>query len=101
MLHKAHIVDVNIRVCGLGKHYRVIPEAEAVHPAAALGDSEEGFAVIAFHTGYDVEFAVQLNGAGIEYAVHSDSLCEIRVALFIEVVTPDQGACSAVSRGYL
>ncbi|MNF12151.1 hypothetical protein D3C80_2135460 [compost metagenome] len=67
----------------------MIPEAEAVYPAVALSHSKEGLAVVAFHTGYYVEFAVQFNRTRIEHTVHTDSLGEIWIGLRIKIITPE------------
>ena len=91
MLHQAHIVDVGIGVAGLGHEDGVIPEAEAIDAAGALGDGEERFSIHAFHARGHQKPAFVKDGAGVEDGIDAHALKQKRIGLLIQVVAPQDG----------
>ena len=87
---QTHVVDIRIRVAGLGHPNRIFPEAEIVNAVGALGDGEERFAVVAFDTHRQYVFAVVEHGSGVERAVDAETLHAVGVAFGREVVAPFQ-----------
>lgn len=49
MLGDPHVVDVGFLRADIGQLYRMIPEAETVHPAVAFRHRKKGLAVVSFY----------------------------------------------------
>ena len=95
MLGDPHVVDVGFLRADIGQLYRMIPEAETVHPAVAFRHRKKGLAVVSFYPGDDVVFPVPVKRAGVEHRVDAQPLHEIRVAVFVEIVFPEGRHMSA------
>ena len=89
MLHQPHVVDVDVRVARLGQDDGIIPEPEALGATLALGDREEALAVNALDASHQVNRPVQLDRAGVERAVDSQPLHQVRVRPVVQVVAPE------------
>ena len=89
MLRQTHVIDVSSRgIISIGHSNGFVPETPSVDTVIGLCDREKRLAVSPLHTRYDSVFAVELDGTGIEYCVHHDTLHEIGIRLFIEVIPP-------------
>ena len=91
MFHQAHIVDVGVGLGGLGHEDGVIPEAEAIDAAGALGDGEERFSIHALDARGHQEPAFVEDGAGVEDGVDAHALEEKGIGLLVQVVAPQDG----------
>ena len=88
VLHKPHVIDINVRVGGLRHKYRKIPEAEVIRAIKTFSDGEEGFAVRAFHPRHHQELALVQDRAGVEGRIDSHALHQEGIRLLVEVVAP-------------
>jgi len=91
MPDQTHVVDIDVRIFSFGHHHRIVPEVEIINAVGAFGDCEEGFAVPSLDAGHDQDFAIQLDGAGIEGGIDAQPLHQEGIALGIEVVAPEKG----------
>ena len=90
MLGQTHVIDVGVRIIGLGDDTGRLPETETVDAIVALGDGKERLAIVALYPGDQVELAVELDGAGIEHRIDAQALHQERVGLRVEIITPVQ-----------
>ncbi len=68
---------------------RQVPEPEVVDAVLALGDGEEGLAVVALHPADEQDPAVQLDRPGVEDPVDAEAFHQVRVRLGVQVVAPE------------
>jgi len=79
MLDYPHIIDVDVGRIGFRHHDRIIPESKAFSPIRTFRYSKKGFPVVPLHSGDQVNFPIEFNGAGIEHTVDPHPFHEIRV----------------------
>ena len=86
--HEPHVIDVDVRIVGLGQDDGIIPKAETIDAACAFGDGEKALAIDPFDAGDEINPPVEFDRAGIEHAVDAQSLHQMRIRLVIQIVTP-------------
>ena len=101
MLGQAHIVDVGFLRAGIGQLNGLVPEAEPLHGGVALCHAEKALTVVALDAGYQIVFAVQLDGARVEHGIDAQTLDKIGVGLWVKVKAPFQRDHLAGQHGVL
>ena len=86
---EAHVVHIGGRNHVFGHGYRIIPKTEIVYPIGAFGHSEKRLAVGTFHAHHQQIFTLPLYGTRIHHRIHPNAFHQVRISLFIQVITPE------------
>src|SRR5687768_3664623 len=90
VLNKSHVVHVRIRSLCLRKIERIIPEIKIIDAIIAFRNCEKRFAVLSFYSCDKNIFFSKLYRAGIKYSIDPETLHQIWITCFIEIILPEQ-----------
>ncbi len=90
MLCDAHIINIGSRDDVVRHGDRLLPEAEVIHAVRRLGHGKERLAVSTLDTNYQTILALPFDGSRIQRGIHHDTLHQVRVVLFAEIIAPFQ-----------